>query len=568
MKNQSFYLIIIFILLTFQFVVAQKQYPLNYFIAPLDIPLESAGSFGELRTNHFHSGIDLRTKEKEGLKVYASANGYVSRIKVSPLGFGNALYITHPNGYVTVYAHLKSFNREITNYLRKIQYAKESYEVDLALKYHELKIKKGEIIALSGNSGSSDGPHLHFEIREQKTEKPVNPLLFGLKITDTIPPTFNKIICFDEISGNNFKIDLKLNDGKYFLSPKDSLYFPSVFSLGISAYDLMNNNMAQNGIYKLQLKFDTVIVNSFSFDKFSFDESRYINAFINYRTFIRDSEKYIQTKLLPGNKLSIYDSISNSGIMKIDDNNWHLISYSLCDFSGNCSKLNFMIRRNPDSYPATYSNISDSNLFIDFNKEKTIFSDNYKIYFPLNSLYDNLLLKISENNDSNKFLSKIIEIHDNTVPLHKSISVSLKTDSIADSLKSKLLIVRLKDDGKIKTEGGKFIDGFVKTNINNFGKFAVSIDSTAPLIKALNYNQKQMDIRQKTLDFIISDNLSGISKYRGELNGKWVLMEFNGKSNELTYFIDEKLKPGANQLKIIVEDNKQNKRELNLIIYK
>lgn len=555
-------------ILCYQKLIAQTQYPQNYFSSPLDIPLKPAGSFGELRSNHFHSGIDLRTQEKEGLNVYAPADGYVSRIRVSAWGFGNALYITHPNGYVTVYGHLKSYNPKITAYLRKMQYIKESFELDLPLPRNKIIIKKGEIIALSGNTGGSEGPHLHFEIRERKKEIPINPLLFGLKIEDSIPPVIEGVICFDEISGNHFNLEVKGLNGNYYINTQDTLLFPAEFSLGIATYDLMKNNTTLNGIYQMELILDSTLIQKITFEKFSFNETRYVNCLINYPAYIETGKKYQQSKILPGNKLSIYDTVQNKGIIKLSDNDLHQIRYKVSDFEGNCSYLSFTVKRGGEILSPAQNNVEDSNLLISYNLADTFRTENMKLFFPANALYDDLILKVKETKDSERFLSNSFEIQENTIPIHKNISILIKTDSVADSLKSKLLIVRIKENGKLVSEGGKFIDGFVRASINIFGKFAVLIDTIAPTIKPLNYNQKTIYARQKTIDFRISDDLSGIAKYKATLNSKWILMEFDGKKSILTYTIDEKLKSGSNQLIITAEDSRKNISELNLIINK
>lgn len=565
-------LIVFFVIILFccRLSFSQTTYPQDYFSAPLDIALELSGSYGELRNNHFHSGLDFRTQEVEGLNVYAVADAYVSRIKVSAYGFGNALYLTHPNGYVSVYAHLQKFNKIITRYLRKKQYQKESFEIDLSLKPNEIRIKKGDTIALSGNSGSSEGPHLHFEIREQKKEIPINPLYFGFKIKDTISPVINSIYCKDELNGLYKFYEVEKQDNDYFVSVKDTLLFPSEFSLGISCFDFNSKNLSKNGIYSLSLYFDTICYQKLCFSKFSFDESRFVNALIDYKLLIENNLKYIQSKLLPGNKLNLYDSIYNNGVIKINDDIPHLITYIISDYEGNTTKLCFPVKRVISEEKYYQPQNQDSSYFISYASTDTFTKDDIKLIFSSNSLYENLFLNLNsyKTENANHLLSNIFEIHYPNVPIHKSVKLSIKADSVADSLKSKLLIVNIKNNNKYSSVGGNFNEGFVTTNINYFGKFAVSIDTIAPVIKPLNISQKTLDKRQKSLDFRITDELSGISTYRATLNGKWILMEFDSKNNLLTYVIDEKLQTGSNQLILNVLDKKQNSTELEILINK
>lgn len=565
-------MLMIFVTMLFcsQLSYSQKTYSQDYFSSPLDIALELSGSFGELRNNHLHSGLDFRTQEIEGLNVYAVADAYVSRIKVSAYGFGNALYLTHPNGYVSVYAHLQKFNPKITRYLRKKQYQKESFEIDLSLKPNEIRIKKGDTIALSGNSGGSDGPHLHFEIREQKKEIPINPLLFGFKIKDTISPVITSIYCKDELTDLYQFYNVEKHDSNYFVSTKDTLLFPNEFSLGISCFDYNAKNLSKNGIYSLSLYFDTICYQKLSFSKFSFDESRYINALIDYKLLIENNLKYIQSKLLPGNKLSVYDSIYNKGIIKINDDFTHKITYIISDYERNTIKLCFPVKRVISEKKYYQPKNQDSSYFITYASKDTFSKDDIKLIFSDNSLYENLFINLNsyKAENSNHLLSNIFEIHNPNVPIHKSVKLSIKADSIADSLKSKLLIVNIKNNNKYSSAGGNYNEGFVTTNINYFGKFAVSIDTIAPVIKPLNISQKTLDKRQKSLDFRITDELSGISTYRATLNGKWILMEFDSKSNQLTYFIDGQLQTGSNQLILNVLDKKQNSTELKILINK
>ncbi|NVN94296.1 MAG: M23 family metallopeptidase [Bacteroidetes bacterium] len=551
-------------------VMAQKQYPINYFSSPLHIPLYLSGTFGELRNNHLHSGVDIRTQEKEGFIVYAPANGYVSRIKVSAWGFGNALYITHPNGYVTVYGHLKAFNPAIIAYLRKIQYEKESFEQDLAIPKYKIRIKKGDTIAVTGNTGGSEGPHLHYEIRDEKTEKPINPLLFGLKVEDTLLPIIQSIKIYTEDVLHDKVLEVKKKDHLFSLKSIDTLLVPAKFSLGIATYDVISNTTSKKGIYQLELYVDTLLYYQHTLETFSFTESRYINCLINYPDFIKTGVKYQQTKILPGNKLSLYNKHINNGWIELKDNLVHKLRYNVLDVNGNCSELVFYVKKDSSmqKIPLSPLPIIDSNLLISYNKIDTFCTEEVKVKFPAEALYEDILMKYASYPAPSKYYSKFHEIHNIYTPLHKNISLSIKTDTVADSLQSKLLIVRIKDDNSIIAEGGKYENGFIKTNINNFGKFAVLIDTIAPTIKPLNFKDKTNISKLKTLEIKITDNLSGITKYKATLNDKWILMEFDGKNNLLTYTIDNKILEGSNLLKVVVEDSRQNVSELSFELIK
>ncbi|MFZ4740606.1 MAG: M23 family metallopeptidase [Bacteroidales bacterium] len=550
--------------------MAQKQYPINYFSSPLHIPLYLSGTFGELRNNHLHSGVDIRTQEKEGFIVYAPANGYVSRIKVSAWGFGNALYITHPNGYVTVYGHLKAFNPAITAYLRKIQYEKESFEQDLAIPKYKIRIKKGDTIAVTGNTGGSEGPHLHYEIRDEKTEKPINPLLFGLKVEDTLLPIIQSIKIYTEDNLCDKVLDVKKKDHLFSLKLTDTLLVPAKFSLGIATYDVISNTTSKKGIYQLELYVDTLHYYQHTLETFSFTESRYINCLINYPDFIKTGIKYQQTKILPGNKLSLYNKHINNGWIELKDNLVHKLRYNVLDLNGNCSELVFYVKKDSslqDTQPISLPLI-DSNLLITYNRIDSFCNEEVKVKFPADALYEDILMKYASYPAPSKYYSKFHEIHNFYTPLHKSISLSIKTDTVVDSLQSKLLIVRIKEDNIIVAEGGKYENGFIKTNINNFGKFAVLIDTTEPTIKPLNFKDKTNISKLKILEIKITDNLSGITKYKAMLNEKWILMEFDGKNNLFTYTIDGRMLKGSNLLKIMAEDSRENVSELNIELEK
>ncbi len=282
-----------------------STYPTNYFSNPLDIPLVLSGTFGELRTNHFHAGIDIKTEQKEGLKVIAAAGGYVSRIKVSLWGYGKVLYVTHPNGYTSVYAHLQKFNDRIESYVKKQQYKKESYEIHLFPKAGELPVTKEEILAFSGSTGGFVGPHLHFEIRDTKTEKPINPFYFGFEVKDSKKPRINSLMGYSltentHINNVNVPVQLsyrKLENGNYLASTIKAF---GEIGFGVNVYDQLDGAYNKNGLYSLSLAVNGKTVHEFRATSFSFYETKYIKGEIQLK---REGGKWVVDKsyILPFN---------------------------------------------------------------------------------------------------------------------------------------------------------------------------------------------------------------------------------------------------------------------------
>ena len=254
-----------------------QNHPKDYFRSPLDIPLILSGTFGELRSNHFHAGIDLKTKGQSGLNVYAIADGYVSRIKVSPWGYGKAIYITHYNGYTSVYAHLMRYTGAIQDYVIDQQYLQKSYDIELFPDSLELKVQKGQIIGLSGNTGSSAAPHLHFEIRNSQNQYPQNGLQFGFDIKDDIPPIIKELKLYrqskkTQINGNNHDIILetKGENGLYMLDQNIEVSGP--FSIGLNTYDLLNFASNKNGVFSIDVFVDSSLIYSHKMEEFGFHD--------------------------------------------------------------------------------------------------------------------------------------------------------------------------------------------------------------------------------------------------------------------------------------------------------
>ncbi len=548
--------------------LGQKKFPTNYFRSPVNFHIFLSGTFGEIRKNHLHSGIDIKTQGRTGKKIYAAADGYISRIKISSRGFGKALYITHPNAFVSVYAHLEKFNKKINDYIIKEQYKRKSYSIDINVNPELFKVKKGEFIAFSGISGSSSGPHLHFEIRDEKTQLPINPLLFGLKVKDYIRPKIKllKVYPVDPyslVNGLHKAVEYNIAGWgpKYRLKSNDTINLSGNIAFGIQTYDVMNNVNNHDGVYFVELYVDTTIYYSYIMNTFSFDEKRYVNALIDYHEFIKDGKKIQQTYIAPNNKLSIYRNVKNNGIVNFNDDTLHKIFFIVKDVKGNTSKLTFMVR----SCPVLKSDTVKTNLSIDlknifsYKKDNIFKTKDIRFYVPANALYDTLIFKYKVMDTIIKqSCSKVYQIHNEYTPLQKYCILSIKPDSIPERLRNKALIAKIDRQREFVSKGGEWDNGFVKTRIREFGNYFVMVDTVAPVIEPVNIYENKKLKKQKTIKIKIKDELSGIKSYKGTINGRWILMEYDAKNDLLTYYFDNRTKAGKNIFRLEVKDKKEN----------
>jgi murein DD-endopeptidase MepM/ murein hydrolase activator NlpD len=537
------------------FSFGQVQYPKNDFRSPLDIPMQLSGNFGELRPNHFHAGFDFKTNQREGLNVYAAADGYISRIKVATSGYGKAIYITHSNGFTTVYGHLQQAVGFIQEKIVALQYSEKSYEIEAFFKPGELVVNKGDLIALSGNTGGSEGPHLHFEIRDNKTEKIINPLFFGLDIKDTKNPIVSSLIVYplDENSIVNqskrpIAINLSLQSNGSYLSEK--ILASGRIGFGISATDFDNVSYNYNGTYKTQLFSNGNPVFGIVFDQMAFDEARYINAFIDYYRYKTTRQRVQKLFMKTSFDLSNISQNTDNGVLNVVPNFTGIQRIEVSDFYNNKTVISIPVEYS--SKPSLIAEIpKTSKYFVKAKTECNFEKDNVSVNFPAGTFYEDFNINFDVKN-------KILYLHDDTVPAHSNFTIQFEDDKSSEEEKKIMFIATL--------NGTKL--GYLTTKLNGttfscktktLGQFTLAKDTTAPKISILKSIEGKWITAQKSINITISDDLSGIKTYNGYLNGQWVLFEYESKLKRLTHvFNDNLLLEGANKLKIIVTDNLGN----------
>lgn len=555
-------IILIIIYLAPCIIISQDKYPENYFSKPVEIPLILSGSFGELRSNHFHSGIDIKTQSKQGLNIVSSADGYVSRIKIAHGGFGKAIYVNHKNGYTTVYGHLKKFNTEIENYIKKIQYRRESYEVDVYLNENTLNVYKNQIIAFSGNTGGSSGPHLHYEIRKTSNQKPLNPLLFGMEVKDTRRPEIKDLFIYNDVdtnfnnlTANKLKLT-KLNDSVF---NSNEININGLTGFGINVIDKQDLANNKNGVYKISTYYNDQLVNSILYDGFLFEESILINTLIDYKYYLNNKERIIKLFRSPGNTLSFYENLNNGLINKTKGYSEFKIKIS--DIKNNNTyviiPLNSekkLIQQNKKvKSKIKYNKLINNDLESNFNIE------NYQINIPKNTFLKNVNLLIELKNDSLKVINP-------TIPVFKNIKIvfpnyfNKKGNYLAnmDQNNNEYFIT-----SKLNSKNN------FETKTKRLGTFFIKNDSVLPLIKSLSFKKGDWISNKNEIKFKILDKETGIKKYRGSINGKWVLFEYEYKKNEISYSFDQYyIKKSRNEVEIYVEDMVGNINILKTSFYR
>ncbi len=541
----------------------QINYPDNFFRNPLGIPIQLSGNFGELRNNHFHMGLDIRTAQRENLPVYAAAAGYVSRIKIEQYGYGRAVYITHPNGFTTLYAHLNDFFPALHEHVKNLQYSSQQWEQDLVFQPSIFPVTKGQLIAYSGNTGGSGGPHLHFEVRETYTENNLNPFKFNFGIVDKIPPFIYKLFMYDRRYSTYQMapkvIAIKGANGTYTSSTSIVSINTPRLSFGISAEDKTNSSFSF-GIYQAELYLDNQLQSAFRMDNFSYPDSRYINASIDFSTRAKGGTYIQHLSRLPGNNSPIFSKAAGDGLITINDNEVHDVLIKVSDAAGNTSNLRFKIKLNPT---AVQNSMSITNWVpMPPGQPNEWKLDNIEAFFTSRAFYDTVPFFHQAREASNALVvSQIHHVHNFTVPVHDSFTVRIRAENpVPAELKEKVLMELISNKKKVAVKG-IWNNGWMESKFRDLGMFQLRIDTVPPTLVPFGWANGANLAGKTSITMLAKDESSDLKNFKAELDGSWLM--FSRKSDYFIHKFDERTKPGNHLLKVVVTDEAGNTTERN-----
>lgn len=543
------------IVLTGKALFAQPVYPQNYFRNPLGIPMELSANFGELRPNHWHMGLDIRTDAKENLPVYAAAAGYIAKVGVRPQSFGRFIIINHPNGLSTLYAHLNDFYPELEAYVTAQQYKQESWAVELTFNSNQFPVSKGAFIAYSGNTGGSKGPHLHFEVIDTRSDRRLNPLLFGFPVYDKIPPALVRLAVYDRsrsvFDQTPMFFPLKNTDSGYII-PKVPVILTglSKLSFALQMYDKTTSGGSPNGVFSATLYQDGVAETAFILDSIDYDETAYINSHIDYKHDYNGGAYLQHLSRLPGDNGVAYHPLRSDGMINLADTLVHDFYVEVKDAQGNTTPLHFAIRYS-DSLAARLP-VRASSPRLAPQQVNEVKKDDFRMHLPVKSLYDSVpVLYYRDNGAAYNAVTAKHQLNDPSYPVHDDFEVQIKpTRTIPEEWKTKLLMVKSGKGITIKKPQWK--DGWLTASFGDFGSFQVFADLTPPSVNELGKGDTINLSAATRIVFTPTDNY-GVKKFRAELDSQWIRFT-NDKSRSWVYRFDERCPYGIHHLKVTVED--------------
>ncbi len=544
-------------LLSILFRLNSQEYNLN---SPIDLPLNLSGTFGEFRSSHFHYGLDITTNKKSGYEVYSVDSGSIIRIRVSTSGYGKAVYIDHSNGLTSVYAHLKEFSPKIQEYIKAQQYLNKSYNIQKFFNLGDLVVNKGDLIGYSGNTGGSSGPHLHFEIRDTKSQNPINPLSFKYKYEDIKRPVIRSLYVFDET--NSFKKNnpkrypiKKINDSIY---ESEKVIYNNNIGIGLEVYDRQSsNNYNRNGIYEIRMYLDSILSFSYKMDNINISESIFRKVFYDYSLLKTKGIRVQKVYYPPNSKLSFLNHNITKGIFETNDIIEKDVLIEVIDWNNNKSYLNFQIE-------GMLSNIKEKpidGIEIVPDQEYKIKKNNMEIEFRKNSFFNKVALNIESRNDT-------LKVDKDIYPLRKPYNIKINKKIEDSILRRQSYIGIINKNGKLSFLRTKINGRSFSANSSILGTYVLSRDSIKPKIKPLNFSLNKDISKQSTLRVRIYDNISGIKSYEVLINNKWALFEYEPKSNLIFHKIkDGIIKNGENDINIRVLDGVGNETKINSKVY-
>ena len=522
------------------------------FISPFDFPLSLSGNFGELRSNHFHGGVDFKTQGVVGKPIRCIADGYVSRVTVTPGGYGQAVYMTHDNGYTSVHGHLLEFAPEIARVVKAYQYEHETFAVDLEFDAGKFPFKQGEIFALAGNEGYSFGPHLHMELRKTDTGEYIDPLQFYKHlIKDTTAPRGTHVMFYPQagegsVTGGTQK---KVFAMEALRTPVEAW---GKIAVGLKAYDYMDGTSNNYGVRSVKLYVDSIEVFRSTVDGFLPNENRMINAWTDYEEYVSRNSWFMRSQILPGNTWRMLQADENAGVVTIDEERIYRFRYELEDLYGNKRTYRFQVKGKQT--PIEPVDKSGKNYF-HWNRGNVLLEPGMLLVVYRGMLYDDVKLNARVIADS-LGISYTYQLHDKPVPLHVGcpLSIGIRQYPVEDV--SKYYVARLYK-GRKSSAGGPYKDGYMTASIRELGTYTVALDTVAPKVVPLNKPQwKTGNIR-----FKISDAETGIQNYKVYIDGEFVLFKFSSKNATLSCVDPKRIKKGMlHRMQVVVTDYCGNER--------
>lgn len=541
---------------------AQETRTKAWFINPMDIPVELSGNFMEPRNDHFHSGLDIRTQGQEGIPVKAVADGWISRIKISPWGYGKAVYIDHPNGYTSVYGHLQVLRGPTGDACREQQYRQKDFSIDWYPDKGAIPVTQGEVFALSGNTGGSGGPHLHFEIRRTGDQHALDPEALGMEVRDRTPPEIHGVRLYPLTDSSRTApypakavgFATEGGAGRYVLKGAETPAAYGTIGLAINTLDRYDGSGSKFGVRSIELFVDSVAVFSTRLDELVFDVNRYSNAHLDYAQFKGNKMDYHRCYRLPNNKLRIYGKEPAQGRITVEPGKQYRVRCVVTDANGNRSELTFTLNGVTKAETLAWPETARSGALFRYDAANTINEEGFRFTMPALSLYDDAFVRYERKAAPAKAIAPLHVLDAGLTPIQTACDLSIAVDH---PRADKALIVRMDDRGTASAVGGKLANGWLTAAVKTFGSYTVMVDTIAPVI---TNSDLRADMKGRTTFKVkIADNLSGIDKWTGTVNGEWILLEYDPKTHMLSHTFDPRTTgAGTKAFKLVVTDDRGN----------